>query len=62
MIGNYLISYSAKVGGEWYSNLQYYGYGTRGEVVALFNVDARNGDLTPYGKVEVRIDKIIFSD
>ena len=62
MEGNYKILYSAKVNGEWWPNMQFYGYGTRSEVVAMFNVDARNGDLCPEGKCEVRIDKVLFLD
>lgn len=42
--------------------MQFYGYGTRSEVVAMFKVDARNGDLCPEGKCEVRIDKVLFLD
>ena len=53
--------YSAKVNGEWWPNMQFYGHGTRSEVVAMFNVDARNGDLN-CGKAEVKIDKVLFLD
>lgn len=59
MEGNYLILYSAKVNGEWWPNMQYYGHGTRDEVTAMFNVEARNGDLN-CGKAEVRIDRVLF--
>jgi len=61
MEGNYLILYSAKIDGEWWPNMQFYGHGTRSEVVAMFNMDARNGDLN-CGKAETRIDKVLFLD